>query len=256
MKRRIGLLFLLSIALTVASAKLDPHAFPVALQQPTTCYQHEQPQPLPSTLNIIVWNAAKSDHARYDEMLNTSDLALLQEALVNDFALSAEAYHGSGVALQGISEPISSCFWLSYEPILLSPKASLVAEYDIESSAEHLFVATLHGVNFDWSQEVWKAQIDRLLATVKNHRGPILMGGDFNTWSETRMNYVLEQSRRLGLALVDFAPDIRLAPFGYPLDLVLIRDLEVTYANTFNSALSDHAVLRLEVTIVATPSSQ
>src|SRR5690606_1151818 len=90
---------------------------------------------------------------------------------------------------------------LEKEPILRTSKMILLTEYKIKDSAETLMVANIHGLNFvpNWKFQVQLAQLEMEL---KKHRGPIILGGDFNTHNIPKLMLMADFAVRLRLDYV------------------------------------------------------
>ncbi|HZI84597.1 MAG TPA: EEP domain-containing protein, partial [Casimicrobiaceae bacterium] len=73
-----------------------------------------------------------------------------------------------------------------------------------------------------------------------NHRGPIIVGGDFNTWNEERSEVVRALAGRLGLTPVVFPLDERKRFMGRIFDWVYARGITVLSATAWTVTSSDH----------------
>jgi endonuclease/exonuclease/phosphatase (EEP) superfamily protein YafD len=84
-------------------------------------------------------------------------------------------------------------------------------------------------------------QVRRALSVLNNHAGPILLSGDFNTWSGKRSETLNEMTDSLDLRKIDYDEDHRKRFLGQPLDHIYIRGLEVIEATTLKVDSSDHS---------------
>jgi endonuclease/exonuclease/phosphatase (EEP) superfamily protein YafD len=72
------------------------------------------------------------------------------------------------------------------------------------------------------------------------HEGPIILGGDFNTWSRQRLELLYQLTRNINLLPVNFNLDLRKTFLGRPLDFIFYRDLTLTNASIMQTVASDH----------------
>lgn len=226
-------------------------------------------------LRVVNWNIAKNNHdpAWQAEIHSLShhyqpDLLCLQEVRLNlqdpaylpltgmgwqlapNFVRSQQAFgvltassirHHRGQPLQTHD----------HEPLIRTPKAALITEYALAWSQQTLMLVNVHGINFVRSRK-FQAQLHQIAAHISHHRGPLILLGDFNTWSGVRMEKLWSLANRLELQQVEFAPDChrRIKRFlgSDPLDHVFYRGLAVIAENTrvLPTSTSDHRPLCVE----------
>lgn len=230
------------------------------------CYQDKSnqnqiPIDINQHLDVLVWNLYKQNKPLLLPELSTlvekHDLSLLQEALsrpdllallrdkkqffdqVNAFTFNGET---AGVMTTSQYKPMRVCAFIEKEPLIQLPKSGLLSQYPL-SNGEILSVINLHSVNFTFDLAVYQNQIQALINEVNQTKGPLIMGGDFNSWSEARFNLLNELLSKLGLKPVLFEKDQRLRVFGYPLDHLYYRDLRLIKASSKETKASDHAWL-------------
>ena len=131
---------------------------------------------------------------------------------------------------------------------------------DSEIGGDHVAAASRHGANARSRQRARDQLYSRhSTRTARNsphwptcsggHRGPIVLAGDFNTWSDARFDLVREIAGRLGLVEISYADDRRVLFLGHHVDHVFVRGLDVVAVNVGPVKSSDHnpveAVLRL-----------
>jgi endonuclease/exonuclease/phosphatase (EEP) superfamily protein YafD len=104
------------------------------------------------------------------------------------------------------------------EPILRTPKPMLVCEYPLRTGGS-LLVLNIHSLNFRLGMGMYRDQLESLLDSIGSHGGPIILAGDFNTWSRRRMEYLMARTEAAGLSRVGFKEDK--TPVGWGLSLVL-----------------------------------
>ncbi|MCB0341114.1 MAG: endonuclease/exonuclease/phosphatase family protein [Pseudobdellovibrionaceae bacterium] len=217
-----------------------------------------------ASLKIFVWNVYKGQRDRLLPDLQVyseaSDFVLLQETLTSTSFTNAfnrvngMAWHsaisffdekvGTGVST-GSRFAISSLKFLRSEPrepIINTPKMVLLAEYPIEGEREPLLVANIHGINFVANSD-FKKQIRQLFNELAQHRGPILLGGDFNTWNADRRKFLVKMTQSQDLVHVTWPRDHRF----FELDHIFVRGLDVKRSHILDYVdSSDHEPLFIE----------
>jgi endonuclease/exonuclease/phosphatase (EEP) superfamily protein YafD len=138
----------------------------------------------------------------------------------------------------------SWCSLRTAEPWLRIPKAALVTRYRL-ANGELLSVVNVHGVNFALGTAEYRAQLDALRARLARHAGPVIVAGDFNTWSEDRKDVVAAVARELGLTAVAYTDDKRSRFLGEAVDHVYYRGLRAEPAQVVTVSSSDHHAVRV-----------
>jgi endonuclease/exonuclease/phosphatase (EEP) superfamily protein YafD len=158
-------------------------------------------------LRLTVWNVHKFDKQitfKYvEDLANKSDIVLLQESMMSGqydryfnsyFNIGWTAVvsfidegFGTGVSTGSRMRPTLEGFIRSdaREPVLNTPKMIALTKYKLKNSEQELLVANIHGINFV-SAEVYATQIAQLDKAINNHTGPLIVAGDFNTYSVDR----------------------------------------------------------------------
>ena len=218
----------------------------------------------PERISILNWNIYKGkrenwvlDFKRYSYK---HDVLMIQEAHLGDvlqsvldnehqyWALNAAFNYqdkATGVMTASRVKPLRSCGQSIAEPIIRYPKTSLISYYPVEGMNENLLVANIHGINFTFGVGAYKEQIENLYDVMKYHNGPIVLAGDFNTWSDKRMLIVDDLAQRLSLESLDYASHNRTVVFGNALDHVFYRGLEPVEHDTWYVTSSDHNPTRV-----------
>jgi endonuclease/exonuclease/phosphatase (EEP) superfamily protein YafD len=219
-----------------------------------------QSQPLAMPFKLLNWNIYKQQQQSWKESLQewatTADIITLQEAklspeLINFskqnklFYLQNYAFKHSGF-IYGVNtlskvEPLSTCGTAHKEPWIWVPKTGIASTYPIQGSEDTLLTINLHGINFTLTEKPLKEQIAPYLALIKKHNGPIIFSGDFNTWSEARLESVKQSLITSGFSEALFNEDKRLTIFGLPLDHIFFRGLKVVEAQSLATDASDHS---------------
>ena len=151
-------------------------------------------------IRLLLWNVQKMSDPRWarDFLQISSDrnVWMLQEVMSNSEAAISQTipffwmaasfiYLNSGLMTGvglGADEPLS---WVQasrspdVEPVLLTPKMSVSAQKG------SVLLMSLHAINFREARTL-RNQLAEWDATLIQHRGPVVIGGDFNTWSRAR----------------------------------------------------------------------
>jgi endonuclease/exonuclease/phosphatase (EEP) superfamily protein YafD len=225
------------------------------------------PQPAlhPGAINILVWNVYKGNRAgwskTYQRLAKNKDLLFLQEVFLDQNMLDVleqdlprsylmatsfidQWYENvpSGVATASVSTPIDYDYLRSHsrEPFAGTPKMGIYVEYDLINTDVNLLTANIHAINFVGAEKM-KAMLDRVEEKLSSHDGPIILAGDFNTWTEKKKGYLHDMVQRLGLSEVHFEDDHRTKLFSHALDWVFVKDLDVVASRVHaDSGSSDH----------------
>ena len=217
-----------------------------------------KPPFLPEAFQLVTWNVQKGNDPRWLEELTVyqsrPELIVLQEAYIpspfehlvgavlhESFAKGYRAGHlQTGVLSISSAAPQLHCALTAYEPWLMTPKATAVTRYGFAESEESLLVVNAHMVNFEWGVMGFTDQWTQIERVLQRHEGPLVVAGDFNTWSPRRLELLEAVKARHSLTSISFAPDRRTRFFGSPLDHVLVRQLTATHSHVLASGKSDH----------------
>jgi endonuclease/exonuclease/phosphatase (EEP) superfamily protein YafD len=142
-------------------------------------------------------------------------------------------------------KPVHSCGQSTVEPFIRFPKTSLVSYYPVKGMNEYLLVANIHGINFTLGVGVYTEQVEKLYDVMKHHEGPIVLAGDFNTWSDERMKIVDDLAQRLSLESLDYTSHNRTIVLGNAIDHVFYRGLVPLEHDTWYVTSSDHNPTRV-----------
>jgi len=230
----------------------------------------ERPQGLdPDGIRLVTWNIHKQSDPGWQRDLrrfaNRSDLVLLQEtvldpslrAVIDDEGMRfvmASSFLASNVDIGVLTAsrvaPVANCTQRFVEPLLRIPKSAVISWFPLQGEAQTLAVVNLHAINFSLSLGTYRAQIDAIADALAGHSGPLVVAGDFNTWTDERAAAVRTLAARLDLTEVRFAHDHRSHFFGHELDHIYVRSLAPLATSTAEVRSSDHnpvaATLRVE----------
>lgn len=213
------------------------------------------------TLTLITWNMQKFENsaafADVKKLTETADIIFLQEALHSDGWQKAFASHipyswnffkswctdtkratgvqsGSRYPLlnnQNLISPVS-------EPITFTPKVTGFSQIEVPGHGTVTLVNT-HALNFNSGAD-FKIQIKAIIEKLKLIQGPMIWAGDFNTWTNDRLQFLLQTTAQLGLTHLTPTKDTR----GLVLDHIFVRGLTVISSEVLPEKTSDHRPLK------------
>ncbi|RMF21172.1 MAG: endonuclease/exonuclease/phosphatase family protein [Cyanobacteria bacterium J083] len=161
----------------------------------------------------------------------------------------------SGVLIATKSDRLNSQAKITQhqEPITKTPKVSLFVEYSWGNKQDTLLAVNTHLINFVETTK-FQAQLQEIEAVISQHRGAVILAGDFNTWNLSRWLLLLNMARRLNLTPVSFplmeAIKIKRFLLSPPLDYIFYRGLKQKSANAqvlSQIKSSDHNPLLVEL---------
>lgn len=211
-----------------------------------------------SKIRILNWNIQKERQHIWSEefqsLASDTDLVLMQEAslrydTINGIDSSKHWSFAPGYTMDGEitgvmtlsrTKPLTQCSFVSLEPLLRTPKATSVTEYGLSGTDHTLVVVNIHAVNFSMGTGAFRTQFEQVRDVLRDHEGPIILSGDFNTWRHRRTQIVEEIAASLGLQSVHFGHDRRVKFFGNVLDHIFVRDLSALESDTEIVKTSDH----------------
>jgi endonuclease/exonuclease/phosphatase (EEP) superfamily protein YafD len=220
-------------------------------------------------IQVLVWNVFKCKkkgwHDDFQTLIDNKDLIILQEAILNspfDSHFNQSLQHqwimarsfknlktkivtgvktGSSVAAETHHFLASA----HSEPISQTKKMLLATVYPLDVNGQSLLVVNSHLINFVAFKK-FKAHVDQVFQTLQHHLGPILLAGDFNTWSGKRLRYFNELAMSFGLQEVPMTRQPRLNHLLQHLDHVYCRGLSVVDAHVHTDIhSSDHFPISL-----------
>lgn len=263
-------------ALPMESVRIAPDAPLLRLAQgDEPCHTSAEPpvaEPLPALdprlITLVNWNVQKGGHGEWGDQLGAlsagADVLTLQEAPIanagwrghdpNRFHAFAPGFEtrrtSTGVLTISDTAPLVQCNLQAREPWLRTPKATLVTEYALAGRDENLLVVNMHVVNFSMGLAAFQSQLADASDIVAQHRGPVILTGDFNTWRQARLDLLAAIIDTHGLEAVDFSNDTRKRFLGKPLDHVYVRGLGVLSATTYETDTSDHNPMQVRLSAI------
>ena len=223
-------------------------------------------------ISLLNWNIYKGQRdnwaSDFSQLIKQQDIVVLQEALLDkalfrtihmqflNWSMNTAFYSDeveAGVLTASKVRAVRSCGLRAAEPLIQIPKTALLSEYRLSKGAQNLLVANIHGINFTFGTEAYEQQISALSQAISQHKGPVVVAGDFNTWSDKRMAIVNRMAERLSLKAITYKNHNRLTIFGNPLDHVFYRGLELIKEDSLSVTSSDHNPIRVTFRV---PSAQ
>jgi endonuclease/exonuclease/phosphatase (EEP) superfamily protein YafD len=218
----------------------------------------------PESISVLNWNIYKGRNeewaADFKQYIHDHDVVTVQEAHLGDelrsmlnrghryWTMNTAFYlqdKATGVMTASRVRPVYSCGQRTVEPLIRLPKTSLISYYPLDGMDETLLVANIHGINFSLGLGAYGEQIEKLYYEIEKHKGPVVLAGDFNTWSDERLAIVNNIARRLSLESLEYASHNRTRIFGNVLDHVFYRGLDPVEQDTWHVASSDHNPMRV-----------
>jgi endonuclease/exonuclease/phosphatase (EEP) superfamily protein YafD len=211
-----------------------------------------------------VWNIWKARHRHwlddFRQLSNDRDLLLLQEAVSNapsdrlfsssnhwQWIMARSHRHPrtgieTGVKTGCIAQAVASQMHgsLHREPIVDTQKMLLQTHYPL-SGGRQLMVLNMHAVNFVPKRK-YLAQMDQLAAVIAGHQGPIILAGDFNTWSTLRYASFADVVSNADLLEAQMQRSCKIRHLNKHLDHVYYRGLVLQAVESLSHVKSsDHA---------------
>ena len=216
-------------------------------------------------VRCLLWNILKAKRASwltdFPQLIADRDIVILQEAVFNapSDPLFTNSQRFEWVMARSFKDPLSGIehgvktgcrvgaverhFYLSphAEPVMQTQKLLLTTLYPLVSSDEKLLVLNMHAINFV-STEKYAQQLEQLGVALAQHTGPIILGGDFNTWAPARLACFLDVTSKVGLKEATMERQSRMAHMNQHLDHLFYRGLKLRKVESLPDYYSsDHA---------------
>ncbi|MCK5195054.1 MAG: endonuclease/exonuclease/phosphatase family protein [Desulfobulbaceae bacterium] len=220
-------------------------------------------------ISILCWNIYKGQRKNWDEdfqrLSSERDIIILQEAPLNERLqdmLNKQRFHwtlNSAFAIQGREvgvltaskvKPVESCGLRHAEPLIRLPKTTLINMYQLSDTSKTLLVANIHGINFTLGEDSYNKQLKSLHDILSRHDGPLIVAGDFNSWSTGRANIIAEMINALELKPLTCETANRSTIFGCTVDHIFYRGLEPVTHETHKVSSSDHNPITVQFRVV------
>ena len=207
---------------------------------------------------LLNWNIQKGQQPGWQSDLQNlaedAQLVLIQEAALDPKMMNANrlapfwsfapGYKNqqaqTGVLTSSSVKPLTHCNLTAWEPWLKTPKATNITEYALHGSDETLVVVNIHALNFTLGVKDYTKQMNEVRAALRDHTGPLILSGDFNSWRHAREVRLQQLVDDLGLSALDFETDKRTQVFGRPIDHIYVRGLTALKSSSRAVSSSDH----------------
>lgn len=218
---------------------------------------------LADSFGVLCWNVYKKNKKslKFQNFLDQEvkrkgvDLILFQEASfrdknyfeLTDFSYDAAANLEFRKEFYGVlsASRVESSYAKAYlsqgkEGLFGPHKSLLVSKYSFKDS-NSVLILNIHAINFRETKHYIK-ELERVFALLKEHKGPMIVAGDFNSWNKKRTQKLYKLMQKLSLLRVDFEDKGVVKSFmSNELDHIFYRDLELLEAEVINNhKLSDH----------------
>ena len=213
----------------------------------------------PDNITFLNWNIYKGNGDSWQHDLSSfaheHDLMTIQEAMLDehltelldehDFNWTLHtAFHlngkAAGVMNVASTDSLYNCGFRVNEPIIRIPKSALVSYYAIEDTDKKLLVANIHGINFTLGIAAYRKQLEKLYDSIAHHDGPMIVAGDFNSWSGERVLQMQSFANRLALLKIEYVVNNKTHVFGHAIDHIFYRQLELLDNKVLQVSSSDH----------------
>lgn len=211
------------------------------------------------SFRVLNWNSHKGNNQAWQDDLERlakeSDLVVLQEGYMTDYLqdlFSKKRYNwdiaraftyndiDTGVLTASRIKPDFLCSFRVPEPLSGIPKTALITRYPLSGTEASLVMVNIHMINFSFDLSTYRAQLEKIVAIVAQHPGPLIMAGDFNSWNKQRMSVLTDIAQELGVIPVAFETDHRAKFLGLQVDHIFYRQLVPLGALTEKVMTSDH----------------
>jgi len=217
------------------------------------------------SIRLLVWNIYKAKRsnwlADFNTLVDNRDLVLLQEAVVNapsdtlfgssercQWIMACSHQHPgtgviTGVKTGCIAALEKQCVYRSRhtEPVVNTQKLLLETHYKLVDSVNTLMVLNMHAINFVGVKK-YIDQLEQLSDALSRHHGPVILAGDFNTWSPKRLAHFQQRAERADLIEASMSRRSKVAHLHQHLDHVFYRGLCLTSVESLQHiASSDHS---------------
>jgi endonuclease/exonuclease/phosphatase (EEP) superfamily protein YafD len=216
-------------------------------------------------IRCLLWNILKAKRnswiADFSDLTADRDLVMLQEAVLNaptdpifiqntrfEWIMARSFRHPltqieHGVKTGATAQAVQRRYYLSphSEPLIQTQKLLLSTSYPLNGRDEHLLVLNMHAINFV-SVAKYVDQLDQLTVAIRDHQGPVILGGDFNTWNPSRLKHFQAVAGKAGLVEAVMQRQSKLVHMNQHLDHLFYRGLRLRSVESLSHYYSsDHA---------------
>jgi endonuclease/exonuclease/phosphatase (EEP) superfamily protein YafD len=163
-------------------------------------------------LTVVTWNLGKRargpavlhllalrrvHHAHFVALQESHEGLALPDCVGGHFA---RGFRRSGVMTLSTCQPsvVRAVRAPTRELRVTTAKVALLASYPLDDGRQ-LAVVNVHALNFERKGLWFARQMHDLTERVLDHPGPVILCGDMNTWSPSRLDVLHAEAERLGL---------------------------------------------------------
>ena len=228
----------------------------------------------PENISVLNWNIHKNKGENWIEDFNSlskgKDIIIIQEAYLDDelrnalaqqdrfWSLNAAFYlfeKPAGVLMASTFKPYYSCGYRVLEPIIRLPKSVLFHFYKMKGCQQTLLVADIHGINFTLGIRAYRRQIEMLEKIAAQHKGPMIVAGDFNNWNDERKAIVNQMQSALSLKSGKIKKTHQTHFFGKVIDYIFYRGLVPVFSTSKMVTSSDHNPIQIQFRLATAKES-
>ena len=222
---------------------------------------------LPRRFSLLVWNVQKTafEHLFRCGLDTAHDLYAFQEATLSchqpaalpwSWAMTPNLHRGrhhhgvltaSRVPFRVTTQKLTQ----KREWLLRTYKGALLTVHPL-ADGRQLALLNVHML-LTTSRHTIQQELQALSQLLDTHEGPVIVAGDFNTWSQPRLHQLDQWADALGLVHARLNNAQAIKQVGhYPLDHVLWRGLVLESAHVIEAPCSDHNPLLAHFTVLPT----
>lgn len=222
---------------------------------------------LPRRFSLLVWNVQKTafEHLFLCGLDTAHDLYAFQEATLSchqpatlpwPWAMTpnlhrGHRHHGVMTASRTPFRIVTQQLTQRREWLLRTYKGALLTLHPLPDDRQ-LALLNVHML-LTTSRRAVQQELAALSRLLGPHAGPLIVTGDFNTWSRPRLRQLDQWADRLGLVHARLSNAHAIKQVGrYPLDHILWRGLVLESAHAVESPCSDHNPLVARFTLLPT----
>ncbi|HEX5329527.1 endonuclease/exonuclease/phosphatase family protein [Sulfuricurvum sp.] len=227
--------------------------------------ERKEEKRLPMEFGLLCWNVHKKNlgyrfHRFFGELCDRYriDLLALQEVKIDpNTASSLNAYHFSmapnmrffrrtyGVLNGSLVPEYDSTALLSThrEGVIQTRKSAIYSTYPMDNG-ESLLMVNLHAINFRGS-DIYRKEIEAVFDAIRHHHGAMIVTGDFNSWNQERVAYLMKLVGALQLQIGEIEhPHLVKSFMNCRLDHIFYRGLKLIESCALDvKKVSDHNAL-------------
>jgi endonuclease/exonuclease/phosphatase (EEP) superfamily protein YafD len=225
-----------------------------------------------SRFSLLVWNLHKENQTKaFEQKFHTllqsypTDILLLQE--VKYPKNSAFIFHKHSYCLTanietkkhcyGVCTAATSAFDELYSSRTLKKELGFATQKSLQITKHPLchnkilYIANLHAINFV-SHKSFEAELQRVQKVLQKLEGPLIIAGDFNSWSKKRLQclQIVQKELKLQRVKPDNSHNVKRI-FSQEIDHIYYRGLQLLQATAIDTQkISDHNPLYAEFELV------